>query len=96
MSIEGRWQITVSTPMGEQQASLVLNADGTGSTASPLGTSTLRDVELDGDRATFAVDLDMLGQKIVLAGSATASGDAIQGRWESPMGVSQFSGRRGR
>lgn len=94
MSIVGKWQITVKTPMGEQQASLVLNADGTGTTSSPLGSSAIRDVKVEGDRATFAVDLDMMGQKIVLAGSATANGDAIQGKYDTPMGASEFSGRR--
>jgi hypothetical protein len=94
MSIVGKWQITVKTPMGEQQASLTLNADGSGATSSPLGSSPIRDLKVDGDGATFAVEIDMLRQKFVLAGSATASGDTIQGRYESPMGASEFSGKR--
>lgn len=96
MSILGKWLITVKTPMGEQQASLVLNADGTGATSSPLGSSPIRDVKVDGERATFAVDIDMMGQKFTLAGSASASGDSIAGKYDSPMGASEFSGERAR
>jgi hypothetical protein len=94
MSIVGIWQITVNTPMGAQQASLELRADGTGTTSSPLGSSPIRDVRVDGDRATFAVDIEMMGQKFTLAGSASASGDAITGKYESAMGASEFSGKR--
>jgi hypothetical protein len=31
-----------------------------------------------------------------LAGSATARGDSIAGKYDSPMGVSEFSGERAR
>jgi hypothetical protein len=96
MSTLGKWLITVKTPMGEQQASLVLNADGTGATSSPLGSSPIRDEKVDGEGATFAVDIDMMGQKFTLAGSASASGDSIAGKYDSPMGASEFSGERAR
>ena len=94
MSIVGKWNLTVSTPMGEQASTLILNDDGTGVTSSRLGSSEITDAKISGDRATFTVKIDVMGQEIVLTGRATADGDSIRGRYESPMGVSDFSGRR--
>jgi hypothetical protein len=94
MSIVGTWDLIVRTPMGNQASTLVLNEDGTGSTSSQLGSSEIRDVRIDGDRAAFTVKIEVVGQGFVLQGSATADGDSILGKYESPMGVSEFSGRR--
>ena len=93
MSIVGTWSIKVNTPMGEQAATLV-NADGTGSTSSQLGSSEIDDLKIDGDTATYSVTIDVMGQKMVLSGSATADGDAIAGKYESSRGSSPFSGTR--
>lgn len=94
MSIVGTWSITVDTPMGAQPAELVLNADGTGSTSSAMGSSTIDDLELDGDRATFTVTIDVMGREMVLRGSATAEGNSITGRYETAQGTSAFTGGR--
>ncbi len=94
MGIVGTWDITVNTPMGEQASTLVLNADGTGSTSSQLGSSDIDDATIDGDSATFTVTIEVMGEKTVLTGSATADGDSITGSYKSPMGVSGFSGKR--
>ena len=37
MSVAGKWQLTVNTPMGKQTPILTLNEDGTGSLNSPQG-----------------------------------------------------------
>jgi hypothetical protein len=94
MGIVGRWNLTVSTPMGELASTLILNDDGTGVTSSQMGSSEISDLEIDGNRATFRVKIEAMGQETVLAGSATADGDSITGRYESPMGTSAFTGRR--
>jgi hypothetical protein len=94
MSIVGKWNLTVSTPMGDMPSTLVLNADGTGTTSSQMGSSQLTDVKIDGDSASFQVKIDVMGQEMVLTGRATADGDAITGGYESTMGRSGFSGRR--
>jgi hypothetical protein len=94
MSIVGKWNLTVQTPMGAQSSTLILNDDGTGLTSSQLGSSDISDVKVDGDRATFTVKIEAMGQAIVLHGSATADGNSIAGKYESPMGVSSFRGQR--
>ena len=94
MSIVGKWNLTVQTPMGEQSSTLVLNDDGTGITSSQLGSSDINDAKIDGDRATFTVKIEVMGQETVLEGSATADGDSITGQYQSPMGVAGFTGQR--
>ena len=94
MSILGRWNLVVNTPMGEQTSTLILNDDGTGVTSSQMGSSEIRDAKIDGDSATFTVKIEVMGQGIVLTGKATADGDSITGKYESPMGVSGFTGQR--
>jgi hypothetical protein len=94
MSIVGKWNLIVRTPMGEQSSTLVLNDDGTGLTSSPLGSSNIDDVKIDGARATFTVKIEVMGREYVLNGSATADGDSITGKYESGMGVSGFTGHR--
>jgi hypothetical protein len=94
MSIVGKWNLVVNTPMGAQTSTLILNDDGTGITSSQMGSSEIRDAKIDGDSATFTVNIEVMGQGIVLIGRATADGESITGAYESPMGVSGFTGHR--
>ena len=94
MSIVGKWNLTVSTPMGEQKSTLVLNEDGTGSTSSQMGSADITDAKIDGDSATFTVKIDAMGQEMVLNATATADGDSISGKYETPMGAADFTGER--
>jgi hypothetical protein len=94
MSIVGTWNLTVSTPMGQQTSTLTLNDEGTGSTSSQLGSSDFSDVTIDGNSASFTVRIEAMGQEAVLRGTAAADGDAITGRYEGPLGTSEFTGER--
>ena len=94
MSVVGKWHLTVRSPMGELASTLTLNGDGTGVTSSQLGASPISDAKIDGDSATFTVKIEAMGQEVVLKGKATANGDTLSGRYESPMGASEFTGRR--
>ena len=94
MTILGTWNLIVSTPMGEQASTLTLRDDGTGTTASQLGSSDLDDVKADGDSATFTVKIAVMGHEQVLQGRATANGDSITGSYESPGVNSKFRGQR--
>ena len=60
-NIDGTWNTTINTPMGEQKSTLVLNEDGTGSTSSQMGSADITDAKIDGDSATFKVKIDAMG-----------------------------------
>ncbi len=80
--------------MGEQPSTLTLNDDGTGSTASQLGSSEITGAKIDGDSVTFSVKINAGGQEMVLNASATAEGDSITGKYVTPTGDAPFTGQR--
>ena len=95
MSIIGKWNISVSTPMGTVPSTLTLNADGTGQASSRLGSSDLNELRFDGNSATFTVKIQVMGQEMVLDGSAVADADSITGKYVDSKGlVSTFEGNR--
>jgi hypothetical protein len=97
MSVEGKWNLKVSTPMGEQTPVLTLNVSGnecSGSFAGAQGTAEFSGGSVEGDNVSFSLQIEAMGQKINLECSATVDGDKISGELKSPMGPAQFSGER--
>lgn len=94
MSILGKWNLTVNTPMGEQAAVLILNEDGTGETSSQMGTARFSNAVVDGEVATFTVSIKVMGMEMDLMANAVAVNDSISGAYEGTMGVSEFTGKR--
>lgn len=97
MSIDGKWNITVSTPMGAQESSLDFKVDGdtlTGSAVANGQTAEIYDGTVDGDTATWKIDVTQpLPMK--LAFTADVDGDSISG--QADPGVfppSPFTGSR--
>ncbi len=97
MSVEGKWNLKVSTPMGEQTPVLTLNVSGnecSGSFAGAQGSAEFSGGSVEGDNVSFSLQVEAMGQKINLECSATVDGDKISGELKSPMGPAQFSGER--
>jgi hypothetical protein len=97
MSVEGKWNLKVSTPMGEQTPVLTLNVSGnecSGSFAGAQGSAEFSGGSVEGDNVSFSLQIEAMGQKINLECSATVDGDKISGELKSPMGPAQFSGER--
>jgi len=97
MSVEGKWNLKVSTPMGEQTPVLTLDVSGNecnGSFAGAQGTAEFSGGSVEGDKVSFSLQIEAMGQKINLECSATVDGDKISGELKSPMGPAQFSGER--
>lgn len=80
--------------MGEQTPTLTLNPDGSGTLEGALGKAAFTNGKVDGDAATFAVTMQIMGQSFKLDISAKAEGDAISGTMNTPMGNQKFSGVR--
>ena len=97
MSVNGKYQITMNTPMGAQNSTLSLNADGdklSGSISTPMGASEFDNGTVDGNNITFEMKLSAMGQEISLSCKASIDGDNITGQMNSPMGGADFSGTR--
>jgi len=94
MPVIGKWQLTISTPMGTQTPTLVINADGSGTLDGQRGSQSLQDVKVEGDSVSYNVKMKAMGQEFTLNCKATASGDELKGRMDTPMGGADFTGVR--
>ena len=80
MSIDGTWEVTISTPMGEQKATVTLAADGdklTGNMASAMGSQDFEGTA-DGNNVSWEVDITN-PMPMTLKISATVDGDSVIG-----------------
>lgn len=81
MSFDGKYNVTIQTPMGAQQGELSLSQDGdalTGTMAQGGDTVEIKDGKVAGDTANFAVDVSK-PMPLTLAFEGTKSGDNITG-----------------
>ena len=79
--VDGVWNTVVDTPMGQQKGTATLKTDGgslTGTLAGAQGTIELRDGQVDGNSASWKVDITQ-PMAITLEFSATVDGDEMSG-----------------
>jgi hypothetical protein len=97
MAVDGNWNIVMSTPMGERNATLTLkNAGGTlTGTQAAEGTSTdIFDGTASGDDLAWKVSITN-PMPLTLAFTGKVSGDSISGEMGiGPMGSFPFKGTR--
>jgi hypothetical protein len=96
MAVDGNWNITMSTPMGERNATLNLkNAGGTLTGTLAEGNSTeIFDGTANGDDVAWKVSITN-PMPLTLEFNGKVSGDSITGEMGiGPMGSFPFSGTR--
>ncbi len=97
MSFDGSWNVTMNTPMGQQQAVLTLAADGgalTGKMDGAQGSMEIEDGALDGDTATWSANMTQ-PMPIKLEFTAKVDGDTITGDVKlGAFGSASFQGTR--
>ena len=97
MSIAGRWNVTMDTPIGTQKFVWNIKPAGagwTGTMDSQGGVSDMTAVKVDGNTLSFDTAVNSPMGTIQLAFSATAAGDTISGTCKTMFGDNQFSGVR--
>src|SRR5512136_1450556 len=99
MAVDGVYNVTMKTPLGEQQAKWTLKVDGeslSGIAESPAaGRVEFSGGSVDGDDFTFSLTMQnpMMGQvRVDILG--TVQGDKISGVATTPLGQAPFSGSR--
>ncbi len=96
MTIDGTWNLTITTPMGPQQGSLELKANGgslEGTMTGPQGAVPLEDGKVDGNSLSWSVMAQQMAMKIAF--KATVDGDKISGEAElGSFGKATFEGTR--
>lgn len=96
MSADGTWNLTMNTPMGAQQGTLTLKADGAsleGIMAGPQGTQPIENGKADGSALSWGITAAQMGMTIAF--TATVDGDSIAGEADiGAFGKATFSGTR--
>src|SRR4030081_2662563 len=97
MAVDGNWNITMSTPMGERNATLSLkNAGGTltGTLGADGNSPEIFDGTASGDDVAWKVSITD-PMPLTLAFTGKVSGDSISGEMGiGPMGSFPFTGTR--
>ena len=60
MAIDGKWNMIIKTPMGDQTGVLTLKQEGdalTGEMSSPQGGATVENGKVEGDKLTWSVNV---------------------------------------
>jgi len=94
----GSWNLSIETPLGTQEPTLVVGGDAAGLTAmmtSPQGDVEGTDVTWNDDGTLgFTAEIDAGGQQLRMVFTGTVEGDAISGVFATDFGDMETTGTR--
>lgn len=97
MAVDGSWNLTLSTPMGERKTTLSLTSSGgtlTGTQGADGESTEIFEGAVNGDDVAWKVSITN-PMPLTLAFSGKVSGDSISGEASiGPMGSFPFTGTR--
>lgn len=97
MSFDGKWNITMKTPMGDREAVLTLAQDGeslSGSMEADGNSQDIQDAKIEDGRAKWNFDLTQ-PMPLTLEFDVAVDGDALDGNVKLGMfGSSTVTGKR--
>ncbi len=97
MAVDGNWNITMSTPMGDRKATLSLKSAGgtlTGTQGADGNSAEIFEGTTNGDDVAWKVSITN-PMPLTLAFTGKVAGDAISGEMGlGPMGNYPFTGTR--
>jgi hypothetical protein len=97
MAVDGNWNITMSTPMGDRQATLTLKNSGgtlTGTQGAEGNSTEIFDGTANGDDVFWKVSITN-PMPLTLEFTGKVAGDSISGEMGiGPMGSFPFTGTR--
>lgn len=97
MAVDGKWNISVETPIGTKQAALTLLVAGgalTGTQSADGGSAAISDGKADGNKVSWKVAITD-PMPLTLEFEGTVDGDKIAGRASAgAFGAMPFSGTR--
>lgn len=97
MAIDGKWEITINSPMGAQKATLDLKAEGaalSGTQTAMQGTQALANGKIDGNNIAWSASITS-PMPMTLEFSGMVDGDKLSGSVKAgAFGSFPFSGGR--
>lgn len=94
--VQGKWKITIDTPMGEKSAVLELLVSGTtltGSLSADDHHVAISDGKIDGNRLSWQAKISK-PMRLSFKFTAVVEGDRISGAARHMLGTANFSGTR--
>jgi hypothetical protein len=80
-AVDGDWDVTIKTPMGDQKSVFTVASDGgsfSGKVAGAMGSMDVNNGTVDGNTLSWKMDM-VVPMPMTLEGSATVDGDNISG-----------------
>jgi hypothetical protein len=97
MAIDGKWEITINSPMGAQKATLDVKAEGstlTGTQTAMQGTQPVTNGKVDGNNLSWSASITS-PMPMTLEFAGTVDGDKLSGSVKAgAFGSFPFSGGR--
>lgn len=97
MAVDGNWKLTMSTPMGERNATLSLTSAGdklTGTQAADGNSGDIFDGSVNGDDVAWKISITD-PMPLTLEFTGKVAGDSMSGEMGiGPMGSFPFTGSR--
>ena len=81
-AVDGNWDVTIKSPMGDQKAVLSITSDGasfSGKMVGGLGSMDIPSGTVDGDTLSWKMDMTV-PMPMSLDCTATVDGDAVSGQ----------------
>lgn len=96
--VAGTWDLTVTTPQGENRASMTATQSGAtleGSMVTEMGTVQVTDGRVTGQRVTFSITVPISGQTTTIVFRGTVDGNRMSGTADlGALGSATFTGER--
>lgn len=96
-AVDGDWDVTIKSPMGDQKAVLTVTSDGgsfSGKMSGGLGTMEIGDGTVDGNTLSWGMDITV-PMPMHLDATATVDGDVMTGEVKAgAFGSMGLSGSR--
>ncbi|MGA2839431.1 MAG: hypothetical protein ABSG18_04515 [Steroidobacteraceae bacterium] len=96
MTAQGKWKITIKTPLGDKEGMLNLAVDGTSLSGSLFHAehfAAINNGKIDGNKLEWSAKITK-PVRMTIKFAATVEGDRIQGKAKYLLGSASFSGSR--
>ena len=97
VALIGKWELKLATPQGQRTHVLTIDTDLTGRYERPEtfgGEVPIKDLKLDGDRASFKTEVNLGDRTDVTECKFTLDGKTLKGQSASERGIVELTGRK--
>lgn len=93
--VAGTWDVTITSPRGENTGVVTLTEDMTGTLTGSQGRVTeLTNISYEDGQLSFSMMFETQQRPLALSFVGTVEGDTLQGVVKTPFGENQISGTR--